>query len=47
MPRRRSSKRPSQTFITSNKGKYLLVIDDYIYNHTKISSKRMDLYREP
>jgi hypothetical protein len=38
MPRRRSSKKPSHTFITSNKGKNLLVIDDYIYNHTKISS---------
>ncbi len=38
MPRRRSSKKPSHTFITSNKGKNLLVIDDYIYNHTKITS---------
>jgi hypothetical protein len=36
--RRRSSKKPSHTFITSNKGKNLLVIDDYIYNHTKITS---------
>ena len=38
MPRRRSSKKHSHTFITSNKGKNLLVIDDYIYNHTKITS---------
>ena len=38
MPRRRSSKKPSHTFITSNKGKHLLVIDDYIYHHTKITS---------
>ncbi len=38
MPRRKSSKKPSHTFIKSNKGKNLLVIDDYIYNHTKINS---------
>ena len=38
MPRRRSSKKPSHTFIKSDKGKHLLVIDDYIYNHTKITS---------
>jgi hypothetical protein len=38
MPRRRSSKKPSHIFITSNKGKHLLGIDDYISNHTKITS---------
>ena len=38
MQRRRSSKKPSHTFITSNKGKNLLVIDDYIYHYTKITS---------
>ena len=38
MPRRRSSKKPSHSFITSNKGKNLLVIDDYMYHHTKITS---------
>ena len=37
MPRRRSSKKLSHTFITSNKGKQLLVIDDYIYHHSKVT----------
>jgi hypothetical protein len=35
MPRRRSSKKSSHTFITSNKGKNVLVIDDYIYQQSK------------
>ncbi len=38
MPRRRSSKKPFYIFITSNKGKPLLVINDYIYQHSKITT---------
>jgi FLYWCH-type zinc finger protein len=37
MPRRRSNKKPSHTFITSNKGKNLLVIHNYIYQQSKIT----------
>jgi len=36
MLRRRSNKKSSRIFITSNKGKNLLVIDDYIYQQSKV-----------
>jgi hypothetical protein len=36
MPRRRSNKKSSHTFVISNKGKNLLVIDDYIYQQSKV-----------
>ena len=37
MSRRRSNEKSSHTFITSNKGKNLLVIDDYIYQQSKVT----------